>query len=346
MIKLKYFSVIILIFGLLNVDCTNKSDATNKNKLTALNEVPVQVVKVQKKDFDLTKNFSGTLEGEEQANIVAKIQERIMSINVKVGDKVKPGQLILSLDKSGASSQYFQAKAAFENAKQNLDRMNALYAVGAIAKQMLDGAQTTYDISKANFEAAKSMVELTSPIAGVITFVDGSIGDLSVPGKIIATVASINNMKISFSVNENDIPNIVAGKPAEVYSDQRPEIIRKGKISQISKSANVQSRTFEVKANFPNTADKWFKPGMFCRINIQMNSAKGSLIIPTKAFVFQDNQKGVFIEENNKASFRIVKTGLSNDESTEILSGLKEGETVITLGMNNLKEGSVVKIME
>jgi len=346
MIKQIFFPVVIIILGFLNINCGNKSDATNKTGLTALNEVPVQVTKVQKKDFNVSRNFSGTLEGEEQANIVAKIQERIMTINVKVGDKVKPGQLILSLDKAGASSQYFQAKAGYENAKQNLERMKSLYDVGAIAKQMLDGAQTTYDISLANFEAAKSMVELVSPIAGIVTFVDGNTGDLSMPGKVIATIASINNMKISFNVNEVDIPNIAVGKSAEIYSDQRAELIQKGKISQISNSADVQSRTFEVKAAFPNTPDKWFKPGMFCRVNVQMNSVKGSLLIPTKALVFLDSKRGVFVAENNKASFRTVDTGLSNDESTEILSGLKEGETVITIGMNNLRDGSVVRIME
>ncbi|MHB8580192.1 MAG: efflux RND transporter periplasmic adaptor subunit [Ignavibacteriaceae bacterium] len=341
--KLEKILLILILLGCYLTGCS-KQNANSKENLSAQNSVPVEVGKIQRKDFQIMRNFTGTLEGEEQANIVAKIQEKITSIKVKVGDRVKPGDIILKLDKSGASSQYYQTKANFDNAAQNLERMKALYREGAIAKQMLDGAQTAFDISKANFNAAKSMVELESPISGIVTLIDWNLGDITVPGKVIATVASIGNMKIFFNVNELDVPNFAVGQYAEIFSEQRQDLVKKGKIFQISKSADVQSRSFEIRAIFPNTNDKWFKPGMFCRVNVQLNSKKGTLVVPNKAIVIQDNRKGVYVIENNHATFRAIETGNTNGDLTEILNGLKEGETIATLGMNNLKEGSLVSV--
>ena len=340
--KIRSYLILCLIMGLININCGNKTQDIDKSKLTAMNEVPVQIDTVRKKEISVIKNFTGTLEGEQQANVVSKIQERINSVNVKIGDVVKPGKVLVSLDKSGASSQFYQAKAGFENAAQNLDRMKALYAAGAIAKQMLDGAQTTYDISKANYDAAKSMVELASPISGIVTFIDCNIGDLALPGKVILTVASINKMKILFTVNEQHISALSLGKMAEIFSEQRPDLVQYGSISQVSRSADIQSRSFDVRAVFPNNSDRWFKPGMFCRVNVIVNHSNSSLIIPTKAIIFLENKKGVFVIENNIASFRLIETGMSNAQSTEVIRGLKEWEKVVTLGMNNLKEGSKI----
>ncbi len=342
MYKIKFYLILGFISGLLNVNCGNKTQDIDKSKLTAMDAVPVQIDTVRKNDISIVKNYTGTLEGEQQANIVSKIQERINSVNVKIGDAVKPGEVLVSLDKSGASSQFYQAKAGFENAAQNLDRMKALYSAGAIAKQMLDAAQTNYDISKANFEAAKSMVDLVSPISGIVTFIDCNIGDLAMPGKVILTVASINKMKILFTVNESDISALSIGKKADISSEQRPGLIQYGSISQVSRSADVQSRSFDVWAVFANNSDRWFKPGMFCRVNVTVNHSNSSLIIPTKAIVIFENKKGVFVTDNNIASFRAIETGMSNAQSTEVISGLKEGEKIITLGMNNLKEGSKI----
>ncbi len=75
--KIKFYLILGFIMSLLNINCGNKTQEIDKSKLTAMNEVPVQIDTVRKKDFSVIKNYTGTLEGEQQANIVAKIQERI-----------------------------------------------------------------------------------------------------------------------------------------------------------------------------------------------------------------------------------------------------------------------------
>ena len=109
-----YIKYVVVGFLLLSLtSCSKREEAEPAaKKNSGLDIIAVQVTKVEQKEIILTKSFSGTLEGETQANIVAKLPERIVSIKVKVGEPVKAGQLIILLDKAGATSQYYQAEAA------------------------------------------------------------------------------------------------------------------------------------------------------------------------------------------------------------------------------------------
>ncbi|MCL5031217.1 MAG: efflux RND transporter periplasmic adaptor subunit [Bacteroidetes bacterium] len=344
-------SLIVLFLSLifiitLNINCSSKKDNGTTKNLTELDTVAVKVSKAKINNIRLIKTFTGTLEGEEQANIVSKIPERITEIKVQVGDNIKAGQLLIVLDKSGASSQFYQAQAGYLNAKKDLERMEALFKEGAISQQLFDGTKTAFEVARANFEAAKNTVELTSPIGGIVTAINNNVGELASPGLPLIIIANIQRMKIVFDVGEEDIPNLAIGQNSEVYSELKPELIQKGKISQISKSADIQSRSFELKTLFTNTSDKWFKPGMFCRVNVELKNKKNILTIPNAAVTVIQNTKGVFVINGHKASFRKIETGITDGIDTEILSGLKGGDVVVTLGTNDLKEGSPVYISE
>jgi len=342
--KMKKSLVVITALLFLTAGCGKKETAeTGSKKVSDLDTIAVQTAAAEVKQISLLKTYSGSLEGEEQANIVAKLPERIVAVRVKVGQHVKAGEILVSLDKAGASSQYFQAEAAYKNAEKDLHRMEALFNEGAISRQMLDGTQTGFSIAKANFEAAKSSVELTSPISGVVTAVNVNTGDLAQIGIPLATVANLSSMKITFSVNELDLPNFAAGQSVKIFSEMNASLVRTGKILQSSKSAEIDSRTFEVKAAFPNTSDGWFKPGMFCKAERELVTGKNNPIIPTKALTNSSNGIGVFTVKNDRAYFNLVTVGLSNDNESEILSGLSSGDKVVTVGMSNLKNGVLVR---
>ncbi|MGD1048977.1 MAG: efflux RND transporter periplasmic adaptor subunit, partial [Candidatus Krumholzibacteriaceae bacterium] len=231
--------------------------------------VAVEAAAAEMKSLSVTRSYSGPLEGDEQASIVSRLAERVTGIGAQVGESVRAGQLVVALDKNGSSSQYYQAEANFTNAGKTLDRMKSLYGDGAIPLQTLDGAQTAYDVAKTNFEAAKSNVELTAPIAGCVTAVNVSVGDMAAPGGVLATIAKVDRMRIVFNIDEIDATNLHIGQKAFVYSDTRPDTKVEGEIVHLSKSADARSRSFEIKARFPNTQDRWFRPGMYCRVDVQ-----------------------------------------------------------------------------
>ncbi|MDH3268485.1 MAG: efflux RND transporter periplasmic adaptor subunit [Ignavibacteria bacterium] len=337
--------VFVIIFGLtfiLILSCNENPEDNSTDKTKYTDTVSVETYSVETKELIISKAFSGTLKGEEQANIIAKIAERIMNINPRVGDYVKAGDMLIELDKSGAQSQFYQAQAAYLNAQKNLARMQNLIKVGAVSQQAFDAAETQYEVAKANFDAARSMVEITSPLSGIVTAINVNIGDLANPQLPMATVAKIGRMKVVFNVGEVDIPSFYVGQSAQIYSEMNPEVIQTGKIVQLSESANIQSRTFEIQAVFTNTRDKWFKPGMFCRVAVNMKTRKDALVIPLASIIKESKIDGVYVINDGSALFTPVTMGINDGNFVEILSGLKAADEIVTLGMNNLKDGTVV----
>lgn len=340
-----HIKMFILFAAVILGGCSKKQENNSSIDRTVYTDtISVEAAKATMSDIKVSKTFSANLEGQDQANLYSKIPERITEIKVKVGDYVRKGQLVIGIDKSGASSQFFQAQAAFLNSQRELDRMKSLYEAGAVSKQMLDGIQTQHDVSKANFDAARSTVEIVSPLNGYVTALNVNIGDLANPGTVLATIADIKQMKALFNVGEADAEGFFVGQTAEVYSELKPDLIKTGKIYQISKSAQISSRTFEMRAMFPNSSDNWFKPGMFCKVNVQLKTQKGSLTIPNQAIMTTNNSTGVFVVIDNKSTYKNIKTGVTDGKVTEVLSGLQNNDMVVTLGMNQLKDGTVVRL--
>lgn len=336
----------LVIIYLTGCGSGNKEETGNKGTDTGMSHiVPVEVAVAGQRNLTVSKTYSGSLEGEEQANIVAKISERVTGINVHVGQVIEARQVALTLDKSGVSSQYYQAEANFKNSEKTLERMKSLYNEGAVSLQTLDGAQTAFDVARANFDAARGTVELATPISGIVTAVNVSVGDLAAPGAVLVTIARVRNMKVIFSINETDVTNTAIGQPVEVYSEARPDIKRQGKIIQLSKSADVGSRSFEVKALFPNTPDSWFKPGMFCKAGLQLSPRQNALVIPAAAIQSDGVVDRVYLLRGGQSFRKAVELGISDGQHTEVLHGLAPGDTVATVGSNNLKDSSYIKVV-
>lgn len=336
---------LVMFLAVALAGCGAKEKKMDANTEAAAYTVPVEVAVVELKQLPVTKTYSGPLEGEEQANIIARLSERVTGLKAHVGESVRAGQLVVSLDKSGPSSQYFQAEANFKNAEMTLERMKSLYGEGAISQQSLDGVQTAYEVASANFNAARSSVELTTPIAGVVTAVNVSEGDLAIPGSTLATIAKISRIKVIFNINEADVTNLFMGQTVLVYSETKPDVKVDGRIILISRSADTRSRSFEIKALFPNTPDRWFKPGMFCRVNVQIASHEPTSVVLNAAILSDGMTSRVFVVRNGRAFQRVVQAGVSDGQSTSILEGLAKGDTVATLGINNLKDSSFVTVV-
>lgn len=343
-----FSSAAIVLLGGLSLTypgCTQGRDEQSRSAgAAALQIVPVETAAVERTHLTVTRLYTGSLEGEEQANVVAKISERVTSVNVAVGLRVRKGQMTVGLDKGGTSSQFYQAEAGWKNAGKTLERMKSLYSEGAVALQVLDGAQTAYDVAKANFDAARSAVELLSPIGGTVTAVNVSPGDLTTPGQVLVTVANIGRMKVIFSLNESDVTNVSLGHEAEIYSEARPGLKVGGRIVQLSKSADVRSRSFEVKALFPNAPDLWFKPGMFVKVTLHISPPGEVLSVPASAVQTDGTTQRVFVVRNGRSYLVPVVVGVTDGERTAVLQGLAEHDTVATTGANNLRDSSRVTV--
>lgn len=332
------FSMILLMTIFL-VSC-NKNNANNKNEKTQAISVKVEIVKPQ--NVQVTSSYTGSLEGEQQAVIYAKIAEAVEKINIHEGQNVKANEVIMTLNKTGPSSRFQQAKALYENSQKIYKKMEYLYQEGAVSETQYDAAKTEYEVDKASFDAAKQLVEIKSPIDGIVTSVDVSVGDFIYLGQNLATVASTSKLRVKFYVNASEVGFFQKGAHVYITSNELSQKAQ-GEITTIASSADPLTRAFEIEALIDNSKGV-FKPGMFVNVNFIQEELKNVIAIPQNSVLTLDNKKVVFIANNHIAHKKQIVLGPGVDGKTVIKSGLKVGDTLVTMGQDYIDEGFKLNI--
>jgi len=187
--------------------------------------------------------------------------------------------------------------------------------------------------------------EVNSPISGVITQYFLDIGEAVTPQNPVFEVASIDKIKITTNITEEDIPKIKKGLSARFTVDAYPEKIFYGEVSKISQAVNLQTRTSQIEIAVSNEGGL-LKPGMFAKIEIILSVHKNVLSIPTDAIGEMDSQKYVYVIKDSVALKKIIKTGISQNNFVEALTGISESDNIVSVGWQNLMDGMKVEVVE
>ncbi|UCD16723.1 MAG: efflux RND transporter periplasmic adaptor subunit [Candidatus Zixiibacteriota bacterium] len=300
-----------------------------------------EVVTVSK---ELRKSFTGTLEGQKQAVIHAKISEAVEAVLVSEGDGVTTGNVLVRLDRSGPTSNYMQSYSVFKNAEKTYKKMKYLYEEGAISESQYDGASTDYEVARANFDAAKQLVDISSPIAGTVTSIDVSPGEYVGLGQQVATVAAIDTLRMKLGVNSVDINYFSVGDRVRVLVEAMPDVVGDGKVVTVARSADPVTRSFQVEVMVDNPAHQ-FKPGMFARADIILEAFHDVIVVPQKALLNLGGKDHLYVVNADRAILREVAKGIEFDGSTMIQAGINPGDTIITVGQNYLQDSSKIKLV-
>lgn len=193
-------------------------------------------------------------------------------------------------------------------------------------------AQVGDTVSSGTAIATISGTSVTSPISGVITAVNVKVADNVKYGGLLVTVADTTKMQVIASVDETDIARVSAGQNAKISFDALPGKTFDGQVTKVSgfgqSSNNVT--TYDVTISITNPKD--IKIGMSATVTIPVASKKGVLVVPVEAIRSQNGKSYVFVSDPNQANGRTsqeIQTGLANETSMEIVSGVKEGDTVL-----------------
>lgn len=306
--------------------------------------VAVKAVVVRPSDQQITRTYTGSLEGEQQAVLHARLPEAVREILAPAGQRVKADDVILTLDKYGPSSSYVQAFSVYENAKKNYDKMKFLFDQGAISESQYDGAKTDFEVAEAQFQSVNRSLEIHTPIAGVVTAVNVSPGDLVQVGQPLATVATVARLRVKFGVNSDDLSYINTGDNV-VVRGEAVKVPASGKVVRVASSADPDTRSFQVEAIIENT-DGLFNPGMFVHIDYILKDLPGVIAVPREAILTLDNEPTVFKASAGKARLSRVTLGADLSGDVVITSGLAAGDTLITLGQDYLEDGLPLNLTE
>ena len=306
--------------------------------------IPVSVEPVRRGEISESVELTGTVEGIVQSDLISRITERVVSVKVSQGQRVKEGQLLVRFDTTNPMAQYHQAKAALEDAEKDFGRMKALLEQGAISEQMFEKTRMGLEVARANFKAASSVVDITAPIDGLVTSVNVREGEVVPVGKIICTVAKVNKAKVVVTASESELVKLTKGAQATISSPDGQAVT--GTVSSISSSADPVTRNFRVEITADNDS-RLLKPGSFATVTVRTGHKKDTLLVPSRAVLNRQGKQVVFVvTKDNTAQLRQITTGIVNQESIEILDGLAEADAVLTDGQELLKGGEKLNILK
>jgi len=218
-----------------------------------------------------------------------------------------------------AQAQYTNDQIALEQAQKNLNTKLS------VAQAQIDDAQVNLDQANRNLDKAR----IIAPFDGIVAAVNYSVGDSSGSSTAV-TVVDLSNLQIKVTIAEVDLPRVKVGDTAQLTFDALSGATYNAKVTAISPAGTVTQGV----VNYPvilvlTDADNAIKPGMTANLTIEVERRDNVLLIPTRAVRTQGNQKIVTVQLKGQSLQTPVTTGLSNDTSVEIISGLQEGDVVV-----------------
>ena len=318
----------------------------------------------------------GNLIGAATVDVAPKVSGRLEAVTVRLGDPIRRGGLIARVEDEEILQQVKQAEAAFEVgratirqrdadltfAKTNLERSQNLFAQELLSSQDIDDAKARHqaavaqrDLARAQFAQADARLEelrITLANTEIRSPVDGFVGRRNLdPGAFVTSatpvvsVVDIAFVRLVVNLVEKDLSRVRPGVTAEVEVDAYPGETFDGTVARIAPILDPATRTAEMEIEIPNS-DFRLKPGMYARVDLLVSERPDALVVPRNAVVSVDNRRGVFVVNDDGATVRFqeVTTGIENQERAEILSGVEDGMTVVTIGAAGLIDGARIAL--
>ncbi|MFQ5822571.1 MAG: efflux RND transporter periplasmic adaptor subunit [bacterium] len=308
--------------------------------------IPVQVASVKRGDISMFLLQTTTIEAERQVDIITKVAGQVVKLPAEEGVKVKKGDLLAQLDEAELQIEFLQAKVGMETDKATFERAKKMLEKNLIAEENYETTRLQYESSKASYEAARLKLEYTSvrsPIDGVVTARNIELGQRVNVNDALFQVADFNPLRAKIYVPEKDMGRIFEGQQAKITIESEPGLEFSGVVKMISPVVDPTSGTAKVTIDIKDDQGK-LKPGMFASVFISTETHKNTLIIPKKALVLESEADQVYVYENGNAHKANLKLGFTSGDNVEVLSGLKEGDLVVTVGQEGLREGLPIRI--
>lgn len=309
-----------------------------KSSSTSEGDLASKAVTAAKKDLVSEVAATGTIDATDSVDIGSKISGRILKVYIEENSYVKEGDILMQLDDEQIQSQVKQTQATLNNAYSSYLRQKSLYDQGAIAAQTLDDSEKTYLVARANHQSALSQLDDTiirAPMSGYVIGKPLTEGSMVSAGTanvmVLATLANLDRMEIETLVDESDIGQVKEGMVADFQVDTFADRNFTGKVMKISKKSTTSNNAIYYKVLVIADQPEGLLPGMTARVTIQTGSKDGVLALPVRYVQEKNGNKVVLVlGEKNQTEERTVTTGFSTDEYVEIVSGLAEGEKVVS----------------
>ena len=300
----------------------------------------------------------GSLRAVNGANLAMDVAGVVTAVNLKSGQEVKEGQLLLQLRDSDDVAALHQFEAAAQLAKLTFDRARQQLAAQAIS-------QADYDTAAADFKAKQAAVaqqqalvakkQLRAPFSGRAGIITLSPGDYLSAGTAVATLQQLDSLFVDFNLPQRELGRLHVGQRVHLTLDAYAGRTFDGEISAINPRVDPESRNVQVEARVPNH-DQALTPGMFAKLSVGVGEQRPRLTLPQAAIVYNPYGDTVYVVQPSKGKDEqgkplpatvqqtFVTLGDTRGDQVAVVKGLEPGTVVVTSGQIKLKNGAPIII--
>jgi membrane fusion protein, multidrug efflux system len=312
--------------------------------------VKVSTAKVSQSENSYSLRYSGTIEASQTIPLTFQTTGTVEKIYVEVGDMVKKGQLLARTDNSDMLNIYNVTLAKYEQAKDAYDRLKSVHDQGSLPEIKWVEMETNMEQAKSSLELSKNNLEkcnMRAPVDGIVGRRNIEPGQSAISASLSPIeLVQIENVCVKISVPENEISKITKGQKATFSVSALDGKQFEGVVINVSPVADIISRTYTVKISVKNLKYE-LKPGMVCDVAINLKHEPVSLLVPYKA-VSKDSDGKTFVFVVSPDGKRVIKqnviVGSYHESGIEVLSGLTQGEVVVSEGCEKLMNNSLISL--
>ena len=347
------FLACMIILGTVMTGC----EARHENKgIERPTVTGVTITAVTPVEADEVYETSGTIRSDRTSIISSRVMGAVISLMVREGERVKSGQLLLTIDDRDARERMNAAAMTLESARQNRDlneitwkRFSALFDQKIISTQERDQIEAKRNMANADFQRAQAMAEeaktflaftrIIAPADGVVTKKYIDIGSMASPGIPLLVIEALGDAYAEAAIDEGLSGKIKTGMPVEVTIDAQRRRLD-GTVRDILPDISPSSRSFIVKIELP---DKELRSGLYVRVKIPVGK-KEVLLVPSGAIIRKGQLTGVYVvDAKGVITYRLIREGRKSAQGTEVLSGLSPHERIITSGIEKAVDGGIIE---
>ena len=300
-------------------------------------------------DVSVTSSLTGTVEAADVVYVYAKAGGDVTAVNVKAGDIVSQGQVLMEINTEqveSAKNNMDSAQVNLSQAQSNLNRMQILYGSGDLSDQEYEQYQNNLKSAELQYESAKLQYEkqveystISAPIAGRVESVDVDVYDRVNQSAQLCVIAGEGQNSITFYVTQRMMQNLKTGDELEISKNGTTYT---GNITEISNMVDASTGLFKVKGDM--TGSDEIAIGSTVKIELVTERAENAMLVPVDAIYYSGGNAYVYLYEDGKAKMTSVEVGIYDSENAQILSGLNADDMVVSTWSSNLYEGADIRL--
>ena len=348
--RLRFLPEVVILLLVLAVGCERQTEQRSVD-LT----VPVTVEPVALGTIESIVTATGTLRPIREAELIAQLKGDLFYAETNGagkltdGSPVSRGQVVARIENREwvVNAKVEPRQLARDNAKRTLDEQEVLLKRGLTTEKEVENARRTWADADYTYQDAQIQIgktKLRSPIDGFLTGVTGITEGTEIKQNTsLCKVMDYTQVLVDLKIPNAQITAVQLGQVVRVYNYALPNKIFEGTVTTIDPALDPVTRTFRVVGTVGNP-DLLLRPGMFVKTEIVTEAREDVVLVPRKLVLTRQGRKVVFIEEEGRAQMRDVETGLEDRERIEVVSGVDQGERLITSNYETLRRRTRVRI--